>query len=40
MRRDDELRDLVRVSYEMVSAKLPSKAGKRRPRKARTRSRK
>ena len=38
--RDDELRDLVRVSYEMVSAKLPRKAGKRRPRKVRTRSRK
>jgi predicted DNA-binding protein (MmcQ/YjbR family) len=37
---DEELRDYVRQSYEMVSAKLPSNSRKRRRRQVRTKSRK
>jgi predicted DNA-binding protein (MmcQ/YjbR family) len=37
---DEELRDYVRQSYEMVSAKLPRNSRKRRSRQVRTKSRK
>jgi predicted DNA-binding protein (MmcQ/YjbR family) len=37
---EEELRDYVRQSYGMVSAKLPRNSGKSRSRKVRTKSRK
>jgi predicted DNA-binding protein (MmcQ/YjbR family) len=36
---DEEFRDLVRQSYELVSAKAPGKSSKRRVRKARSKAR-
>jgi predicted DNA-binding protein (MmcQ/YjbR family) len=38
--RDDEIRDLIQQSYEMVSAKLPQRSSKRRIGKVRSESRK
>jgi predicted DNA-binding protein (MmcQ/YjbR family) len=36
--RDDEIRDLIQQSYEMVSAKLPQRSSKRRIGKVRSKS--